>query len=309
MRGKFGARANDRVEPERQPAGHEIGNDGDGDDQQHAGRIGEAPRDRSRRRHKRRTRDDEYAHREAQHRQIAADHRRHADQQAGQERPPRAAVAAAEQQQRSRQQRHAQKLGHERRRQHRHHRRRNQRGDEGGELVLRDQLGRPVDEVRRQDDAEISGHSKRGDRAAQELDGAGIRRVRERRFAVPDPVIGQKAVADALAHDDERAFVPVDGVGKKEWQPEDQCPQAQRGDDRDLRPRDGVQAGSHSSRIPMNGISSAGGLGVLPPPLWGKGGEGGRCCCAGCVRQFAIPPQPPTRTRVYPSSPFEVAED
>ena len=38
--GKCGAGADDRVEPERQPAGHEIGNDGDGDDQQHAGRIG-----------------------------------------------------------------------------------------------------------------------------------------------------------------------------------------------------------------------------------------------------------------------------
>src|SRR5262245_37312666 len=31
-------------------------------------------------------------------------------------------------------------------------------------------------------------------------------------------------------------------------------------------------------------------LGVLPPPLWGRGGEGGGCCGTRCVKQTATPP-------------------
>ena len=52
-----------------------------------------------------------------------------------------------------------------------------------------------------------------------------------------------------------------------------------------------------------NGISSCGRLGLLPPPLWGRAGEGGSSCFARCVRQLHTPysdphPQPlPTRGR------------
>ena len=37
---------------------------------------------------------------------------------------------------------------------------------------------------------------------------------------------------------------------------------------------------------------SCGKLGLLPPPLWGRAGEGGSCCFARSVRQ--LPPPPPT---------------
>ena len=40
-----------------------------------------------------------------------------------------------------------------------------------------------------------------------------------------------------------------------------------------------------------NGMSSCGELGLLPPPLWGRAGEGGSSCFARCVRQ--LPPPPP----------------
>src|SRR5258708_33324817 len=33
--------------------------------------------------------------------------------------------------------------------------------------------------------------------------------------------------------------------------------------------------------------------GVLPPPLWGRVGEGGRCCRTSCVRQLLPPPLTP----------------
>ena len=41
------------------------------------------------------------------------------------------------------------------------------------------------------------------------------------------------------------------------------------------------------------GDRSCGKLGLLPPPLWGRGGEGGSCCCASCVRQQLPPPPTP----------------
>ena len=41
------------------------------------------------------------------------------------------------------------------------------------------------------------------------------------------------------------------------------------------------------------GERSNGKLGLLPPPLWGRGGEGGRCCFTRCVRQLLPPPPTP----------------
>src|SRR5260370_41535279 len=33
---------------------------------------------------------------------------------------------------------------------------------------------------------------------------------------------------------------------------------------------------------------------MLPPPLWGRGGEGGRCCCTKRVHRLRPPPPTPT---------------
>jgi hypothetical protein len=42
-------------------------------------------------------------------------------------------------------------------------------------------------------------------------------------------------------------------------------------------------------------------LGVLPPPLWGRGGEGASCCCTSRVRQLLPPPlTPPQRKSGLP---------
>src|SRR5262249_30227856 len=40
------------------------------------------------------------------------------------------------------------------------------------------------------------------------------------------------------------------------------------------------------------GRSSCNRLGLLPPPLWGRGGEGGRCCCASYVHNSTPTPNP-----------------
>ena len=101
----------------------------------------------------------------------------------------------------------------------------------------------------------------------------------ERRFAVPDPVIRKKAVADALAHDDERAFVPVDGVGKKERQPQYQCPQTQRGDDRDVRRGDDVHPSGERDKQWAGGAAAGDRHGDAT--LWDEGVN-----AAGCSSDF-----------------------
>ena len=59
----------------------------------------------------------------------------------------------------------------------------------------------------------------------------------------------------------------------------------------------GVAAAAAGAAAAVVGIAGGNG-GLLPPPLWGRAGEGGRRCCTRYLRQLLPHPQPlPTRGR------------
>ena len=69
-------------------------------------------------------------------------------------------------------------------------------------------------------------------------------------------------------------------------------PRQSRTTGRPIRTRAAIERGPYNVFC-RNGVIASGNGGLLPPPLWGRAGEGGRCWCTRCVRQLLPPPPTP----------------